>query len=45
VRTLCHDLGEKLGVGAHMTGLVRQRSGHFIVEEAHLIEKLVEMDE
>jgi tRNA pseudouridine55 synthase len=29
IRTLCHDIGLALGCGAHMSGLVRQRSGPF----------------
>lgn len=29
VRTLCHDAGELLGCGAHMTRLVRERVGPF----------------
>lgn len=29
IRTLCHDLGEMLGCGAHMTALRRTRSGSF----------------
>ncbi|MFH1510664.1 MAG: RNA-guided pseudouridylation complex pseudouridine synthase subunit Cbf5, partial [Candidatus Woesearchaeota archaeon] len=29
VRKLCHDIGQKLGVGAHMAELVRTRAGPF----------------
>ena len=29
IRKICHDLGEKLGVGAHMTELRRTRAGMF----------------
>ncbi|MEJ2199709.1 MAG: tRNA pseudouridine(55) synthase TruB [Desulfuromonadaceae bacterium] len=29
IRTLCHDIGEALGCGAHMTALRRTRSGSF----------------
>lgn len=29
IRKLCHDLGERLGVGAHMTELRRTRAGMF----------------
>jgi H/ACA ribonucleoprotein complex subunit 4 len=35
VRKLCHDIGEKLGVGAHMTELRRIRAGPFTENEAH----------
>ena len=34
VRSICHDLGESLGCGAHMTSLVRTRSGCFTLEGA-----------
>ena len=34
VRTLVHDLGEKLGCGAHVTELTRLQSGPFTLEEA-----------
>jgi tRNA pseudouridine55 synthase len=34
VRTLVHDLGERVGVGAHLTSLRRTRSGAFSVEDA-----------
>lgn len=35
IRTLCHDLGEFLGCGACMGGLVRLSSGVFSLEQAH----------
>jgi len=34
IRSLAHDLGEKLGCGAHLAGLVRTRCGPFTLEEA-----------
>ncbi len=34
IRSLAHDLGEALGVGAHLTGLVRVASGSFHVNDA-----------
>lgn len=34
IRTLVHDLGERLGVGAHMTALRRTQMGSFNVEDA-----------
>jgi tRNA pseudouridine55 synthase len=34
IRTLCADVGERLGVGAHLHHLVRTRSGPFRIEEA-----------
>jgi tRNA pseudouridine55 synthase len=40
VRTLCHDLGEAIGVPAHMGALVREGSGPFILYEARTIEEV-----
>ncbi|MBI3811591.1 MAG: tRNA pseudouridine(55) synthase TruB [Nitrospirae bacterium] len=34
IRTLCADIGEQLGIGAHLHHLVRTRSGPFRIEEA-----------
>jgi tRNA pseudouridine55 synthase len=34
VRSLAHDLGEKLGVGAHLIGLRRTKSGRFTLRDA-----------
>lgn len=34
IRTLCHDIGEKLGCGAHMKALRRIRSGAFHIKDA-----------
>ncbi len=34
VRTLCHDLGEKLGVHAHLKDLIRTRAGNFSIENS-----------
>lgn len=34
IRTLCADIGERLGVGAHLYRLVRSRSGPFRIENA-----------
>lgn len=40
VRTLCHDVGEGLGCGAHMRTLHRTRSGEFDVADAVRFEDL-----
>jgi len=40
VRTLAHDLGERLGCGAHLSGLRRTRSGPFALDRARLPEVL-----
>ena len=38
VRSLCHDLGEKLGCGAMMAELSRTRQGQFVLGGANCIE-------
>lgn len=35
IRTLCHDIGRKLGCGGTMAKLVRTRSGQFVLEKAY----------
>ena len=40
IRTLCHDIGEKLGVGGAMQSLQRSRVGIFRVEDALTLSKL-----
>ncbi|MBQ3053876.1 MAG: tRNA pseudouridine(55) synthase TruB [Clostridia bacterium] len=42
IRTLCADIGEKLGCGACMEALTRIKSGPFEIENAIPLEKLVE---
>ncbi len=34
VRTYCHDIGDKLGCGGHLSQLARTRSGNFLLSEA-----------
>ena len=43
VRTVCHDLGKKIGCGAHMTQLRRISSDKFNVENAITVEKLSQL--
>lgn len=43
VRTICHDLGEKLGCGGAMCGLVRTACGKFSVDDAVNIEQIKTM--
>ena len=45
VRTLCHDIGERIGVPAHMSFLLRTRSGAFDLDGAFTIAELREMKE
>jgi tRNA pseudouridine55 synthase len=40
IRSLAHDLGQVLGCGAHLAGLVRLASGDFRLEEAVGLEEL-----
>ena len=40
VRSLAHDLGQRLGCGAHLAALRRHRSGAFTLEDAITIEEL-----
>lgn len=43
IRTLAHDLGDKLGCGAHLCELRRTAVGKFRIEDANTIEELQEM--
>lgn len=43
VRTLCEDIGDALGVCAHMSFLLRSRTGMFTVEDSYSIAELEEM--
>jgi len=42
IRSLAYDLGEKLGCGAHLTGLVRTRSGPFSLSDSVTLELLAQ---
>ncbi len=35
IRKLCHDVGQSLGIGAHMTELRRTKAGPFTEEQSH----------
>jgi len=43
VRTLCHDIGKKLGVGAHLYSLVRTAIGPFNIKDSLTFEELIEI--
>ena len=43
IRTLCEDIGRRLGYGAYMTGLVRTASGPYTLETARTIDQLREL--
>jgi H/ACA ribonucleoprotein complex subunit 4 len=40
IRTYCHDMGEALGVGAHMAQLRRSRTGPFLEEKTVTLHQL-----
>jgi tRNA pseudouridine55 synthase len=40
IRTLAHDLGAKLGCGAHLSGLIRTQVGRFHLHEACSLDDL-----
>jgi tRNA pseudouridine55 synthase len=44
VRTLCSDIGDVLGCGAHLCGLRRIRSGHFDVKDTHSLDALLKLN-
>jgi len=43
VRTYCHDIGNDLGCGGHLSSLRRIRSGNFTVNNAHSLEELQQL--
>lgn len=42
IRTLCHDIGRKLGCGGCMKELLRTRSGQFTLEESLTLDEIQE---
>jgi tRNA pseudouridine55 synthase len=44
VRTLCHDIGQTLDCGAHMTALRRLACGRFDLTASHTLEELGELE-
>ena len=42
IRTLCHDIGEKLGCGGCMEELLRTRSGNFVWEDSMTLAQVEE---
>ncbi len=43
IRTLCAEIGDALGMGAHLIGLERTRSGRFNIDGAVTLDRLQEM--
>ncbi len=40
IRSLCYDIGEALGCGAHMSQLIRLGSSPFSIEDSHTLEEI-----
>lgn len=40
IRSLCNDIGDELGVGAHIVELIRTRVGEFTIDNAAAIDEL-----
>lgn len=45
IRSLAYDMGEQLGYGAHLAGLIRTRSGPFTLEKSCSLEQLADITE
>ncbi|MEA1960015.1 MAG: tRNA pseudouridine(55) synthase TruB [Bacillota bacterium] len=45
IRTLCHDIGEKLGIGAFLSKLTRTRVGIFLIQDAYDLNAIRGIDE
>lgn len=44
VRSIAHELGQRVGCGAHLASLRRLDSGRFSIEDSTMLEDLLEMD-
>jgi tRNA pseudouridine55 synthase len=42
VRSLAHELGQKLGVGAHLAGLRRTQVAEFAIEQSHTLDEIAD---
>jgi len=42
IRTLCHDIGQRLGTGAYMSQLTRTQAGQFSIQESFTLEEIAE---
>jgi len=40
IRSFAHDMGELLGVGAYLDGLVRKKIGEYVLEYAHTLKEI-----
>ncbi|MCL2391921.1 MAG: tRNA pseudouridine(55) synthase TruB [Oscillospiraceae bacterium] len=41
IRTICHDIGEVLGVGGTMSALCRTRAGVYTIDKAHTLDEIL----
>lgn len=44
IRTLCHDIGQRLGCGGCMESLVRTRVGRFVIADSMTLEEIAQAD-
>ena len=44
IRSIAHDLGERLGCGAHLSALRRTASSHFEIHQAISLDRIEQMD-
>ncbi len=42
VRSVAHELGQKLGVGAHLASLQRTAVGEFVIAQSHTLDQIAE---
>ncbi|NLJ72606.1 MAG: tRNA pseudouridine(55) synthase TruB [Syntrophomonadaceae bacterium] len=42
IRTLCKDIGEKLGIGGYLSSLVRTKSGVFAINQSQKLKDIIE---
>ena len=42
IRSLCRDIGARLGTKGVMSGLIRTKSGKFTIEESYSIEQIID---
>jgi len=45
IRTLCADIGERLGCGGHMSFLLRKKAGPFDITSSYTLEQLAQIKE
>ena len=43
IRTLCDDIGRRIGCLAHMSALIRTRSGRFCIDDAYTLDEVEKM--